>query len=198
MNVMTKAFAQIVLKPKEEGRLKSGHLWAFSNEIAEAPAGIAPGSLADLVHSRSGFIWRTDSSLRQMEGLVHEAPQVLFGEMAGRIQIETENGLFWVDLLHGQKTGFYFDQRDNRQALAPFCKGKRVLDAFCYSGAFGIASARAGAKEIVFVDSSEAALQLAEANAQLNDAAERSTFVQGDALQLLAHENPKGPFDVIA
>src|SRR5689334_4291212 len=51
-------YPTITLKPKEEGRLQAGHLWAFSNEIAEAPAGIAPGALADLVHSRSGFIGR--------------------------------------------------------------------------------------------------------------------------------------------
>src|ERR1035441_1207815 len=51
-------YPKVVLKPKEEGRLQNGHLWAFSNEIAKAPDGIAPGALADLVHSRSGFLGR--------------------------------------------------------------------------------------------------------------------------------------------
>ena len=114
-----------------------------------------------------------------------------------RVEITLENGTFAVDLLRGQKTGFYFDQRDNRQALAPFCVGKRVLDAFCYSGAAGITAARAGAREVIFVDSSQPALELAEANAALNGVAERCTFVQGDALELLARESPGGPFDVI-
>lgn len=293
-------YPQVVLKPKEEGRLQAGHLWAFSNEIAEAPSGIEAGALADLVHSRSGFlgrgfyhphsliafriltdqkdqdidqaffekrirealiwreklypgctayrlvfgesdrlpgliidrygsvvaiqaiaagmdrcqerivsalksvlkpeiiIWRTDSSLRELEKLSQGAPQVVHGTHSGRLQIQTENGLFWVDLLGGQKTGFYFDQRDNRQALAPYCKGKRMLDAFCYSGGFGIAAAREGAKEVVLVDSAHAALELAQANAELNEVADRVTCVEGDALALLAHENPSGPFDVIA
>ena len=293
-------YPTIVLKPKEENRLISGHLWAFSNEIAKAPEGIVPGTLADLVHSRSGFlgrgfyhphsliafriltdqkdqeidqaffekrfadavnwrercypgatayrlifgesdrlpglivdrygdyfviqaiaagierarptivqalkslfqpkaiIWRADSALRDLEGLPQAAPQVLHGALSGRMQIETENGKFWVDLLGGQKTGFYFDQRDNRQALAPFCKGKRVLDAFSYSGGFGIAAASAGAKEVVLVDSAHAALELAQENAELNGVADRTTCVEGDALALLARENPGGPFDVIA
>src|SRR5262249_43057874 len=95
-------------------------------------------------------------------------------------------------------TGFYFDQRDNRQALAPLCKGKRVLDAFCYSGGFGIAAAKADARAVVFVDSAHAALDLAQANAELNGIADRTTCVEGDALALLAHENPDGPFDIIS
>lgn len=290
----------VVLKPKEEGRLLGGHLWAFSNEIAKTPEKLTPGSVADLFHSRSGFIgrgfyhphsliafriltdqkdepidqtffrkrfaqaltwreelypgtrayrlvfgegdrlpgliidrygdavvvqaiaagmelcrelivsalqsvlqpacivWRADSSLRELEGLSTQPPKVVSGELSGKIQIETENGKFWVDLLTGQKTGFYFDQRDNRQALASLCKGKRVLDAFCYSGGFGIAAARAGAREVVLVDSANAALEIAQANAELNGVEARATCVEGDALALLAHESPGGPFDVIA
>ncbi len=292
-------YPTVVLKPKEEGRLQAGHLWAFSNEIAKAPEKSAPGALADLFHSRSGFlgrgfyhphsliafrvlssqkeeidqrffekrfadalswreklypgtqayrlvfgesdrlpglivdrygdhlaiqaiaagmercketiihalqtvlapktiIWRADSALRELEGLAQGAPQLLHGSLSGRVQITTENGKFWVDLASGQKTGFYFDQRDNRQELAPYCVGKRVLDAFSYSGAFGIAAANAGAKEVVFVDSAHAALELAQANAELNGIADRTTCVEGDALALLAHESPGGPFDVIS
>src|SRR5258708_353821 len=154
-------------------------------------------ALDQTVHPKV-IVWRSDAPVRALEGLKEEPPLVVFGEVPERVHIMFENGAFFVDLRGGQKTGFYFDQRDNRQALAPFCKGKRVLDAFCYSGGFGIVAARAGAKAVVFVDSSEAALKLAEANAELNGVVERSTFVQGDALQLLAHENPGGPFDVIA
>ncbi len=144
------------------------------------------------------IVWRTDSSLRELEGLSVEPPKILHGTLSGKIQIQMENGTFWVDPVTGQKTGFYFDQRDNRQALAALCKGKRVLDAFCYSGGFGIAAGLAGAKEVVFVDSAHAALELAQENAELNGLAERSTCVEGDALALLARENPGGPFDVIA
>jgi len=69
---------------------------------------------------------------------------------------------------------------------------------FLTPGDFGIAAARAGAREVVFVDSSHVALELAEANAQLNGVADRCTFVEGDVLQLLSHESPGGPFDVIS
>src|SRR5262249_44870267 len=134
-----------------------------------------------------GIVWRSDAPVRALEGLKEEPPAVIAGSVPPRIQISTENGSFYVDLLGGQKTGFYFDQRDNRQALAPFCAGKRVLDAFCYSGGFGVTAARAGAKEVVFVESSQAALELADANAELNNVSDRCQFVEGDALQLLAH-----------
>lgn len=145
-----------------------------------------------------GIIWRADSSLRELEGLVMAKPEIVFGTVGERIEIETENGRFVVDPREGQKTGFYFDQRDNRQALAAYCEGKRMLDAFCYSGGFGIAAGRAGAREIVFVDSAQPALELATANAERNGLSDKATFVQGDAVELLGHENPGGPFDVIS
>src|SRR5205823_2583895 len=80
-----------------------------------------------------------------------------------------ENGVrFLVQIAEGQKTGFYHDQRDNRRRVADFAAGRRVLDAFCYTGGFGLYAARAGATEVVGVDVSEAALKLARANADLN------------------------------
>src|SRR5262249_33059514 len=75
---------------------------------------------------------------------------------------------FLVHLREGQKTGFYLDQRANRQAVAPIAAGRRVLDAFCYTGGFGLYCARAGAREVLGVDVSEPALALARANAELN------------------------------
>src|SRR6185436_6491905 len=99
----------------------------------------------------------------------------VFGKVPERAEITMENGTFQVDLREGQKTGFYFDQRDNRQALAGYCSGKRVLDAFCYSGGFGVAAGRAGARDVVFVDSAQPALELAEANAGLNTMGDRAT-----------------------
>lgn len=290
----------VILKPKEEGRLQAGHLWAFSNEIAQAPAQSVPGALADLYHAHNGFlgrgfyhphsliafriltdqkdqaidadffvrrlqaalalreslypgrrayrwvfgesdrlpglvvdrydsvlsvqalsagmenlkdtilqalvqvsgaagiVWRTDAGLRELEGLPMGQPSVAWGTVPPRLEIETENGRFTVDPLQGQKTGFYFDQRDNRQALVPFCAGKRVLDAFCYSGGFGIAAGRAGARELVFVDSAQGALELADANAVLNGLSPKCTFVHGDALVLLGRSDPGGGFDVIS
>jgi 23S rRNA (cytosine1962-C5)-methyltransferase len=84
-----------------------------------------------------------------------------------------EHGLrFGVDLTEGQKTGWYLDQRDNRLAAARHARGRRVLDAFCYSGGFAVACAVAGgARSVVAVDSSAKATALAKANAELNGAA---------------------------
>ena len=145
-----------------------------------------------------GILWRADATLRELEGLPIEASKVVFGEIPPRVDIHTENGLFAVDLFGGQKTGFYFDQRDNRQALAAYCKNMRVLDAFCYSGGFGIAAARSGAREVVCVDSSNAALELAQLNAERNGLSGKVTCVEGDVLAMLAAESPGGPFDVIS
>jgi 23S rRNA (cytosine1962-C5)-methyltransferase len=100
------------------------------------------------------------------------------------IEIE-ENGMrFLVNIAEGQKTGFYLDQLDNRQAVARLAPGRRVLDAFCYTGGFGLFAARAGAGEVLGVDASESALNLARANARLNDLANAS-FVQADVFDQL-------------
>jgi len=115
-----------------------------------------------------GIYLRTERGIGQLEGLeLHDGP--VWGEVPpGPIPIE-ENGLrFLVNLTEGQKTGFYLDQRDNRQAAARLAAGRRVLDAFCYSGGFGLAAVRAGAREVIGVDVSEPALVLAADNARLN------------------------------
>src|SRR5439155_6916889 len=80
-----------------------------------------------------------------------------------------EDGMrFLVNLAEGQKTGYYLDQRDNRAAVARLCAGKRVLDAFCYTGGFGLYAAKAGAGEVLGLDASEPALELARRNAAAN------------------------------
>jgi 23S rRNA (cytosine1962-C5)-methyltransferase len=73
-----------------------------------------------------------------------------------------------VNLAEGQKTGYYLDQRDNRLAVSRLCAGRRVLDAFTYTGGFGLYAAKAGAAEVLSVDASEAALELARRNADAN------------------------------
>src|SRR5439155_23486888 len=116
-----------------------------------------------------GMYRRTEPGTGRLEGLeLQDGP--LYGQApAGPIQIE-ENALhFLVNIAEGQKTGFYLDQRDNRQAVARLAVGRRVLDAFCYSGGFGLHAARAGAGEALGVDASESALNLARSNARLND-----------------------------
>jgi 23S rRNA (cytosine1962-C5)-methyltransferase len=115
-----------------------------------------------------GIYIRTEKGIGQLEGL-EMLDGLLCGEAPPSEIIIEENGLkFAVNLTEGQKTGYYLDQRDNRLAVAKFASGRRVLDAFCYSAGFGIYAAKAGAAEVVSVDSSEGALKLAQRNADLN------------------------------
>src|SRR5207249_9616444 len=91
---------------------------------------------------------------------------------------------YLVNLREGQKTGFYLDQRDNRRAVAALAAGRRVLDAFCYTGGFGLQAAHAGAREVVGVDGSEPAPELARANARLNGF-DNVSFLQSDLFDAL-------------
>src|SRR5207302_2121605 len=97
----------------------------------------------------------------------------------GPVLIEEDGLRFRVNVAEGQKTGFYLDQRDNRRAVARLAAGRAVLDAFCYSGGFGLHAARAGARAVVGVDVSEPALELARANAELNGLSNLA-FLRGD------------------
>jgi 23S rRNA (cytosine1962-C5)-methyltransferase len=131
-----------------------------------------------------GVYLRTERGVGQLEGLeLHDGP-LRGAAPAGPIEIE-ENGLrFLVNLAEGQKTGFYLDQRDNRAAIAPLAAGRRVLDAFCYTGGFGIYASRAGATSVLGVDQSAPALELARANAQLNGL-DNLTFEQAEVFDHL-------------
>ena len=124
------------------------------------------------------IVLRADAPARALEGL---DSYVRAGE-AGRIAVE-ENGVrYFADVASGQKTGWYYDQRDNRAFIASLSGGKSVLDAYCYSGGFALAAARAGAKEVAGLDSSAPALALAE------DAAANGlscTFVKADVFEEL-------------
>ena len=122
-------------------------------------------ALEDLL-APAAIILRNDAPARALEGL---EPYVrsLKGD-AGRIAVE-ENGVrYFSDVGQGQKTGWYYDQRDNRAFIAALAKDKTVLDAYSYSGGFGIAAAKAGAKDVICLDSSAPALALAEDSAAAN------------------------------
>jgi 23S rRNA (cytosine1962-C5)-methyltransferase len=117
-----------------------------------------------------------------------------------------ENGLpFLIHLEEGQKTGHYMDQKDNRRLVREICAGLlsgraslRVLDAFCYTGGFGIHAAAAGASQVVCVDSSEAALETLRKNAALNCLEERISVVQADVFDFLRQaERRKERFGLI-
>ncbi|HAP08539.1 MAG TPA: class I SAM-dependent rRNA methyltransferase [Planctomycetaceae bacterium] len=127
-------------------------------------------------------IWlRTEKGMREAEGL-EVVDGLLTGVEPASPLFISEHGLqFGVDVRYGQKTGCYLDQRDNRAAVARYAAGASVLDAFCFSGGFGIAAAKlGGAKSVVGIDSSEAALLLARENARLNGVAERCEYLNED------------------
>lgn len=144
-----------------------------------------------------GIIARNDSGLRKLEGL-EEKTETLFGSIPEKVTVE-ENGLkFYADIAEGQKTGFFFDQRENRLALAAYCKGKSFLDCFCHSGAFGIYAAKAGAAKLVFVDSSKSAVALARENAALNGVETVVESECADAAEYLGALKDKSmKFDII-
>jgi 23S rRNA (cytosine1962-C5)-methyltransferase len=111
-------------------------------------------------------ILRNDAPGRALEGL---EPYVRAVKGEGARVAVLENGCrYLADLAHGQKTGWYYDQRDNRAFIAGLARGKSVLDAYSYTGGFGLAAAKAGAKEVVCLDSSAPALALAEESARAN------------------------------
>jgi 23S rRNA (cytosine1962-C5)-methyltransferase len=130
------------------------------------------------------IVLRNDSAARQLEGL-DPATKVVKGRIDGLVKL-TENGRhFFADLEAGQKTGWFYDQRDNRAAVARLAEGRRVLDLYTYAGGFAVLAACAGAAEVVAVDRSERALALAEQAAQANGVAARCQFVRAEAFEEL-------------
>ncbi len=287
---------QLILKPKEDRRLRQGHLWVFSNEVARHPGAAAgdvvevltareeslgsaiyhPHSLISarlllsdveeldqaffserlsaaaelrrrlfpeescyrLVHGESDWLpgllvdrfqdylvvqtttagmdrrlpvivealkelfqpqailERNDSGLRGYEELP-ERRGVRFGDDPGPITIQ-ENGIrYRLDLLHGQKTGFFLDQKLNRRAAARYAPGARALDCFCNLGGFAFHLARAGASQVVGVDISEDAIGRAHENCRLNGFS-NVEFIVSDTFMFLEEQLESGAtYDLI-
>ncbi len=117
----------------------------------------------------SGIYERSDSVTRKLEGLEKRAA-ILFGDSVPDSIIINENDFkFSVNLMKGQKTGFYLDQRQNREIVSNFSKGRRVLDCFSYSGGFSVSALTHGAESTTLIDSSKQALALAQENLELNN-----------------------------
>lgn len=121
---------------------------------------------------------------------------VLFGDI--KEEVFSENGVnFRPDIIKGQKTGFFLDQRDNRLLLKTYAKGKRVLNMFCYTGGFSLYALSGGATEVTSVDSSEQAISLLEQNKALNpDITAPHYSVVQDAFKYLENMPEKG-FDIV-
>ena len=277
--------AELILKPKEDRRIRAGHLWVFSNEISELRDVGENGDLVDLLSDRGkffgrayynrhsliaariltdrredidsaffvrrlrgavgyrqgllgdtpscrmvfsegdlmpglivdkynnylvvqlltlgmerqrqlilealievlapdGILLRNDSSYRQLEGLP-ESVEVTHGSVPETVEIEEVGVRFAVDPYHGQKTGFFFDQRDTRATVRRLARGRRVLDCFCYSGGFSLNAAVGDASSVISVDSSTTALDLLKKNAELNGVGHKITPRREDCFDLL-------------
>lgn len=141
-------------------------------------------------------ILRADAPARATEGLAGYVRPVR-GEIA-RMAVE-ENGVrYFVDPGGGQKTGWYYDQRDNRAFVAALARGRTVLDGYCYAGGFALAAASAGAGEVTALDSSAPALALAEDSAAANRVSKICKFVRCDAMQEFERLGEAGQrFDIV-
>lgn len=142
----------------------------------------------------SCVVYRNDSSARQLEGLDLDKG-IAFGGLKEDLWVNIDGLWFSVDPIEGQKTGLYLDQRENRKLLKPFVEGKRVLDLFCYDGAWSIHAALYGARYVVGVDQSAWALERARVNAKRNGVEEKCSFIRADVFDFLRDDHDL--FDVI-
>jgi 23S rRNA (cytosine1962-C5)-methyltransferase len=113
-------------------------------------------------------VFRNDASVRKLEGLDTYIRTFEEKELAP-FEVTIGGLKYTLDLLEGQKTGFYLDQREQHQWVASYAKGRSVLDAFCNQGAFALMCAKAGATEVLGIDSSDTAIQAAQSNAEANE-----------------------------
>jgi len=146
-----------------------------------------------------GVFERSDADSRRLEGL---EPTVgpLWGEFPPeRIEIREPGFRFWVDVVHGQKTGFFLDQRANRRIAAEYAAGREILDCFSYTGGFSIYAAGSGAGSVTMIESSAPAVDLALENFKLNNLSGRPVqTVVGDVFQVLREYRDQGrTFDLI-
>ncbi len=160
----------------------------------EAMKGEVVDAVRKVIDPRA-FVWKNDSGARELEGLPAYV-ETAFGVAVEHAWVE-ENGVrYKVPVGGGQKTGWFYDQAANRRACLKYVPGRRVLDVFSYLGAWGLAAARAGASEVVCVDSSAPALELLSEAAAANGLAVRT--LRDDAFDALAALRDAGEkFDVV-
>lgn len=144
-----------------------------------------------------GVYERSDAKVREQEGM-QRYKGFLGEEFDTNVQIE-ENGVkYLVDVQNGQKTGFFLDQKYNRQAVRRLCKNAEVLDCFTHTGSFALNAAMAGASGVLGVDASESGIAQARLNAQLNGLEDKVQFVCRDVFELLPELEREGKrFDVV-
>lgn len=169
-------------------QLNTAGMQAQSDAVVEA---------LEKVLKPAAIVFRNDTGGRRQEGLDARV-EVVAGTLPDEVLIE-ENGVrFAAPVLDGQKTGWFFNHRDNRRWLNRHVAGKRVLDLFSYVGGFGVQAAASGASEVLCVDSSATALEGVARNAELNGLHEQVAVGEGDAFEALAALKADGEqFDVV-
>jgi 23S rRNA (cytosine1962-C5)-methyltransferase len=147
--------------------------------------------------SPEAIVLRNDSPARALEGLGSEV-RVALGAIDGPVPVEENGATFAADVLGGQKTGWFFDQRDNRGFVAGLARGARVIDLYCYSGGFAVAAAHAGAVSVTGIDRSDGALTLAVETARANGVAGICEFRRAEVFAEAAALAAAGErFDVV-
>ncbi len=145
----------------------------------------------------AAVIERSDVAVRRLEGLNTLPVSVLHGTHTGETRFTEYGHVFFADLLKGQKTGFFLDQRENRHALTRWCRGRAVLNVFSYSGGFSVYAAAAGARRVASLDASAPAMALCVRNLAANGhALPENDFITADAFEYLGTLTP-GTFDCI-
>lgn len=142
---------------------------------------------------------RSDLDVRQLEGLPQRVGSMIGDDPPEEIWIDEYGLRFSVDVVHGHKTGYYLDQRINRQRVAAYAKGCDILDCFCYTGGFSTCALAAGAQSVTAVDASSDALAQASKNISANDLPlDKVDFQEGDVFQLLRkYRDSRRDFDMI-
>lgn len=149
------------------------------------------------VLSPRGIVSKNVGDFRLVEHLP-EKQEVLQGEVPEQVELKENGCRFMVPLIDGQKTGWFYDHRENRAFMQRFCPNKTVLDVFSYAGGWGVQAAVAGASSVVCVDSSVSALDLVQRNASLNGKGDRVSSLQGKAAEVMkALIAEKRLFDII-
>ncbi len=138
-----------------------------------------------------GIYERSDAKVRELEGM-EKVNGFIGPEFDTRVDI-VENGVkYHVDVKDGQKTGFFLDQKYNRLAIHRIVKDMSVLDCFTHTGSFALNAGIAGAKEVLGIDASDTAIEMARENAELNGLSDRVHFEVADVLDLLPKLNAEG------
>lgn len=169
-------------------QVHSTGLYKYLNEISEALKSLYGNSLKSIY----------DKSRATLPDAFWEdkAPAGFLAGETGSVMVKENGFTFLVDIVGGQKTGFFIDQRDNRQLLTRYSQGKKILNTFCYSGGFSVYAYGAGAAEVHSLDSSAAAMKLTEQNMRLNFGADpRHLLITADTIQYLQQTDEA--YDVI-